>query len=350
MLINRHNYEDYFILYLDNELDAAGNKEVEDFLAANPDLQSELDGFRQVILAPDENLVFEEKDNLLITGSAVNVYNYQELLLTCMDNELPLHQKEALEQYVMANPAAAAEREMLQRTRLYADESIVFPGKENLYRNSEVYEIKPAAWWRVAAAAVIILGMGAGGFLVYSDQQENSNTGIARQVVPASQHTPGIVNRHAAGEVTMPAKIETLPAIDKNSPAHQQDANDKHVSNPATGKQDANPSSNQGSLQKPIGIPVRVLDIAPGSEIAHTELQQQNINDVAVTNEINTTYYPKASNDINQPIYAADLEQDNKKIRGFFRKATRIIERTTNISATNEDDKLLLGAFAIDLK
>jgi hypothetical protein len=42
----------------------------------------------------------------------------------------------------------------------------------------------------------------------------------------------------------------------------------------------------------------------------------------------------------------------NKKgsIRGLLRKATRLVERTTGISATNEDDELLIGAVAVKLK
>jgi hypothetical protein len=40
---------------------------------------------------------------------------------------------------------------------------------------------------------------------------------------------------------------------------------------------------------------------------------------------------------------------ENKKFRGFFRKATRILERTTSINAA-EDDKVLIGGMAINLK
>ncbi len=40
----------------------------------------------------------------------------------------------------------------------------------------------------------------------------------------------------------------------------------------------------------------------------------------------------------------------NKKLRGFFRKATRIIERTTNINPADDDNKVLIGGMAINLK
>ena len=67
----------------------------------------------------------------------------------------------------------------------------------------------------------------------------------------------------------------------------------------------------------------------------------------AATAAYNTT---QASNN---EIIDAVTTAENKKgraIRGFLRKATRFIERTTNIDPVNEDDKLLIGAVALKLK
>ncbi len=41
MIINRHNYEECFILYWDNELSASQKQAVENFVKENQDLQEE---------------------------------------------------------------------------------------------------------------------------------------------------------------------------------------------------------------------------------------------------------------------------------------------------------------------
>ena len=43
--INMDNYEEYFLLYVDNELTGADKASVEEFVKMHPELKSELDGF-----------------------------------------------------------------------------------------------------------------------------------------------------------------------------------------------------------------------------------------------------------------------------------------------------------------
>ena len=63
MEINRNNYETFFLLYLDRELNPAEKQEVENFLAENADLQKEFKQLQQTVLAPAE-IVFEPKELL----------------------------------------------------------------------------------------------------------------------------------------------------------------------------------------------------------------------------------------------------------------------------------------------
>ena len=66
MIINRHNYEECFILYWDNELTASQKQAVENFVKENADLQEEFKLLGETRFTPDNNIQFEEKEFLLI--------------------------------------------------------------------------------------------------------------------------------------------------------------------------------------------------------------------------------------------------------------------------------------------
>jgi hypothetical protein len=63
MEINRNNYETFFLLYLDRELNPSEMSDVEKFVAENADLQKEFSLLRQTILVPAP-IVFDQKELL----------------------------------------------------------------------------------------------------------------------------------------------------------------------------------------------------------------------------------------------------------------------------------------------
>lgn len=84
MEINRHNYETYFLLYVDNELPASERTAVELFVQENPDLAPELTLLGGTIL-PQEFTSFEHKSDLLRKDE---VSAWQEKMLLQLDAEL----------------------------------------------------------------------------------------------------------------------------------------------------------------------------------------------------------------------------------------------------------------------
>ncbi len=64
MNINRDNYEEYFLLYIDRELSADERQVLESFVRRNPDLEKELERLKQTV-APPPVIVFENKDILV---------------------------------------------------------------------------------------------------------------------------------------------------------------------------------------------------------------------------------------------------------------------------------------------
>ena len=68
MNINRHNYESFFLMYVDNELSAAEKNGVAIFIEQNPDLKPELELLQQSILKP-ESIVFNSKKSSVLVLS-----------------------------------------------------------------------------------------------------------------------------------------------------------------------------------------------------------------------------------------------------------------------------------------
>ena len=82
MEINRHNCEEWFLLYADDELDAAGKRKVEEFVACHPDKAVLLEGFLNARFKPDDNLLFDGKQSLRKKGEdALSEAEWERFLL-----------------------------------------------------------------------------------------------------------------------------------------------------------------------------------------------------------------------------------------------------------------------------
>jgi hypothetical protein len=64
-MITRHNYEDLFLLYVDNELSPVERQSVETFVKENPDLKEEMETLQQCRLIPEDEVSFGSLEPLL---------------------------------------------------------------------------------------------------------------------------------------------------------------------------------------------------------------------------------------------------------------------------------------------
>src|SRR4029078_9784511 len=105
MNIDRHNYEEYFLLYIDNELNVDQKKQVELFVQENPDLEEELVMLKQARLIPDDSVVFDKKHLLMEEERAspnhsfINLNNYEQWLIMYVDDELHEEEKIAVKKF-----------------------------------------------------------------------------------------------------------------------------------------------------------------------------------------------------------------------------------------------------------
>ncbi len=130
MNINRHNYETFFLLYVDKELSAADRKAVELFVHENPDLQMELSLLQDTILNADD-VVLEKKDWLYMEDG---ISALQENLMLYADDELSADDKRTIEALLATDKSASIEWNILRQTKLEPETSIVFADKNSLYR------------------------------------------------------------------------------------------------------------------------------------------------------------------------------------------------------------------------
>ncbi|HEX2535080.1 MAG TPA: hypothetical protein VHK69_15150 [Chitinophagaceae bacterium] len=363
--LSRENYEEYFLLYIDNELSPEAREAVEAFALLHPDLQAELELLSDTRLEP---LPFTFDKSALL-AEAMQEQNPDEQLFLYIDNELTEAQKAAVEEKAAAQPRFAAQLESLRRTKLEADPSIVFPDKSVLYRREEKTR-RLAPWFRYAAAAVLAVGSVTALWLNNEDPAAGTTTTVA-VFNPLPEQPAAVPAIPKQTTTTLPAPAENGSAPEKenrevlasNRPAQRSAAQPLERRRPAAPVADPRPAAGHNGEGSVAGQTVTVPQpqhveaaTAPAipADVATAQVtpSQQNINREPVTNTApDRITYTSAQEEGTGPAFAAAPAAKNKtSVRGLLRKATRFIERTTSIDPTNGGDELLLGAVAIKLK
>jgi hypothetical protein len=91
------------------------------------------------------------------------------------------------------------------------------------------------------------------------------------------------------------------------------------------------------------------VDVDPAE---HVGAERKSVN-LGVTSQPLQTYNTTETAPAAYAVQVADAPEGKEKsnnLKAMLRKATRMIERRTNINATNDDEELLIGALAIKLK
>ena len=133
-MIDRLNYEEFFLLYVDNELNHHQRAAVELFVQQNPDLATEFQMILETKVNPERHIGFEDKILLLKSeGIEINAANYETFFLLYADNELSENNKKEVEKFVLQHPKLQEQFTLLMQTVLQP-ETIVFAHKQGLYR------------------------------------------------------------------------------------------------------------------------------------------------------------------------------------------------------------------------
>lgn len=369
MIINRHNYEEFFILYLDNELNETDRRQVEEFAQSNPDLQEELNLLLQSKLSPDMEIVLENKETLLKQSATtgITLSNYEEWFLLYTDNELNIDQQRAVEKFVAENPAFAQELTLFQQTKSEPEANIVFPNKELLYRQETKTRVIGFRMWRVAAAAILLIGMSASVYMLVQNKKAQTtnglaNTGSSKTTAPANNGSQAQTADTNIKENELPQQQSAsteIASIEQTAATTTQEVKKVEKENRVIPVKEDVASENPLAKNNP--EPTIKVD-ENRKTIDDNKINSNPIAMAPLTNRIGNnstaTVTPEDArpSDIQTPDAltqedVAGVNQSGKKnkLRGFFRKVTRTIEKTTNIKATDDEDRLLLAGLAIKL-
>ena len=387
MNINRHNYETFFLLYVDKELSAAERKAVEVFVSENPDLQMELGLLQETVVKADD-IVLDKKDWLYMKE---NITALQESLLLYADDELYAADKKTVEALLTIDKAAQTEWNILQQTKLQPDMDVVFADKQSLYRK-EPARIVAFKWWRAAAAAVLL------GIALWTGVSVYKNASTTRTGTEGLANTketnPGQIKTDTgSGNTTVTNQPEEKPASENiSSTAVQKNKDGQTVENIKPGveqnsdQKNFSPKENTtvqnnsnkkpaNNLPKPalqninngVSNETIVQSVLPSNS---TNIRVSGNNDavVKITAKENRAVIVDVNNsktDLNTNALQAvntnnayeennsrylDVDDDKQKrtaLGGFLRKAKRVLERNTNVK-TGEGIKI--AGFEIALK
>lgn len=349
MKIDRHNYEEFFILYLDNELSDADRRVVESFVSLHPDLKEELELLSQFKLQPDASLHFPSKESLL--KPAIKLEISGEELLMHLDGELRSEESEKIQQAIDNNSYLQQEFSLLQKTKLVAEE-IVFPDKSVLYRRStEPARIVSVRWYRVAAAVILLLLAGSAIVLINNSRQNGEAPEVVKNLPPGSNKLP-LENEQQKENLL--ANDEQISPENKNSDGKEEKT--LVIENHQRTKQTDVPQPEQQPGSNNLPEPVNDHDAIALNE---NKPRQTVDPETKFSNDAVTSLSPEPLNNVVQARYPDpgrdnDLEQEpaggKNKLRGLFRKVTRTLEKRTNIDATDNEERLLVAGLSIKLK
>ncbi len=346
--INQHNYEEFFLLYADGELDAAGKLAVEQFVANHPDLAAELDLLLGMRLTSEDNIIFTNKSILYRKEeNGINLQNCEEYFLLYTDHSLSEAQQKEVETFVLQNPSVQPGFTLIRQTKL-EPETLVFPEKQSLYRKEE----KPVFylyWQRVAVAAVLI-GLAILLWTVIPQQpdkklfanalktvstglQTNAAKNTSEPVFSDQQNNKTNTNLPAAGKSAV-AEIQNNRLTAANTIEHKEPVTENSIPETVISKTlaQADPvliSHGNGYENLPqrttrISGENTVMNVVDKDRIRsneNIETQTASVSDAqpVVYRELDTE-----TADEKKSLLLGSLEINKDKLRGFFRKAGSI--------------------------
>ncbi len=369
MDINRNNYEEYFLMYADNELSKTERKIVEVFVKENPEFREEFCMLKLTINIPDDEIKLEDKTFLFKNESSfiINKKNCEEVFVHYHDNELSEKEKQETENFISQHPGLKSEFDLIGKAKLSPETSVVYPDKKDLYRKEKSGKVISMKMWRYIAAAVLI-GFGLWVSVPYFASHDAKTPVVAQinSVKKSGPLTKNIIPEKPKEEKSQVAsssikenennikreeKSSAKPVIKRKLKSDNQIAkNERKIKNPSTNLTLEKLNLKQDVQTIAINAPVKKITETTENyknSIAQNEAKVavEKIEPEAKNNYAKTVSYTNISpaDNGNYVFYDVPAREFRKtKVGGFLKKVRRIVERTNPITrlleGTDEPD------------
>lgn len=362
MNININNYEEYFLLYADNELSASERNSVELFINEHPEYEEELEMITDAIMVPDEEVSLSDKSFLLKKeDSFINKENYESLFVLYHDNELSPEERINTELFLKSEPSLKSEFDGIAASKLEPEAEIVFMDKKSLYRKEKSGKLVPMFAWKMMAAAVFI-GFGLWTYINYQTGTNDGNTTkntIAKSELKAVDTAPVSTLKSpltieeittetvAQNEQTSPAIAEPKTLKEKIQPKQsQQKESSLAVAQPLKKTQITIETIQKSPVyenkkqvneiaalsQSAISVPDLESRILENSKeevaIAVKNTMVNTSNDNIAKNTLNTLSVKEDRSNDNYIFFNVPADEFNRtKVGAFLKKVRRIVDR-----------------------
>ena len=350
MNINRHNYEEFFLLYVDNELTAGQRKIVEAFVATNPDLQEEFELIQQSTFTNDVKLDATFINSLLKPVDEESNISEEQLLLY-VDGELRADEKAAVEKELVANISLQKELQWLRRSQLTADTSIVFPDKSLLYKQAEPARVfsmsMTARRWSAAAAVVVLLGSAM--WLMLDKTKTTDKPVSFAAVEPSTEKENKAIKPLSPKELVKKTLEEQANEFNEATAATESTQQTKTSVTTSGSVATVNPTTKTESTTTPVVD--EQIDIVTTEEVGKTAENNfdtnSNIPQTSTVQPIaNNISYASYNNDVadEEDVLLTEERQRRSGIAGLIKKAKRTLERKTGIQSSSSEVRFAVFA------
>lgn len=335
-VVTKANYEHYLLLYIDNELTPEQQRLVDAFLDSHPEARDTFEQLLEAKLQPE---------GLSSTAFKQQLYQPDEQLLSYFDHELPEPKQLELETTLVQQPALQTALMQLEKTRAVPDLKIVYPNKSSLYRSKSQtpFLFFSPAVLKWAAIFIVLLGTA---FWLLTDKT-NQHRPIVMKAAPTSE------NRTIPDPKPDPQLNSTLVRTTDQKPFLKEKADARIAlvkKNPS-----ATPFESTNQKQE---LPEIALVTTPPQQ-TNEEMQASTEKDLIHRNKNNSSTV-SFENDPNKEVNASSIavvepepqptETPTRmnKMKTMFKKARRIIERTTGFQS--EESEFRFAVFSINIQ